>query len=178
MLRFAGMRLVVAGALVSATALGCKSVTEPHEAELASLRSATRDFADVTAAAEAGYTAQLTPCLSDPALGGMGFHIGNPGRINGTVELERPEVLLYEPRIVDFPELVAVEYIVPFEAWTAASPPVLMGQTFTRNEAFGVWALHVWLYKENPAGIFADWNPRVSCAAAPSEVGGSTPMRH
>ena len=23
--------------------------------------------------------------------------------------------------------------------------------------------LHVWLYRQNPAGIFARWNPRVSC---------------
>jgi hypothetical protein len=26
--------------------------------------------------------------------------------------------------------------------------------------------LHVWLYKHNPAGMFAAWNPRVSCPDA------------
>jgi hypothetical protein len=25
--------------------------------------------------------------------------------------------------------------------------------------------LHVWLYKHNPAGTFAMWNPRVHCPA-------------
>jgi hypothetical protein len=23
--------------------------------------------------------------------------------------------------------------------------------------------LHVWLFKPNPAGVFASWNPRVHC---------------
>jgi hypothetical protein len=53
-----------------------------------------------------------------------------------------------------------------------------MDQTFKRNEQFGVWALHVWLYRDNPSGIFADWNPRVSCAAAPPAAGESAPMNH
>jgi hypothetical protein len=108
----------------------------------------------------------------------MGFHVGNQAYINATVELEKPEVLLYEPQVGGGRELVAVEYIVPFDLWTAATPPVLMGQTFKRNEQFGVWALHVWLYRDNPSGIFADWNPRVSCAAAPPVAGGSAPMNH
>ncbi len=164
---------MVAGALASTVAAGCYPVTEAYQGELAVLRNATQDFADVTAAAAAGYNAQSTGCMSDPTQGGMGFHIGNDGRINGTVELERPEVLLYEPQAGGARELVAVEYIVPFGAWTAATPPVLMGQTFKRNEEFGVWALHVWLFRDNPKGIFSDWNPRVSCAAIPLEsVGG------
>jgi hypothetical protein len=31
------------------------------------------------------------------------------------------------------------------------------------NEAFGLWTLHVWLFKHNPNGLFADWNPLVRC---------------
>jgi len=171
---FSGMRLLLAAVVGSATATGCKGVTEPYQDELALLRSATQGFAEVTAALAAGYTLQLTGCMSDPTLGGMGFHIGNPDRTNGTVELERPEVLLYEPQADGVRELVAVEYIVPFAAWTAEAPPTLMGQTFKRNEEFGVWALHVWLYRENPTGIFSDWNPRVSCTvAAPLEMRGA-----
>jgi hypothetical protein len=26
--------------------------------------------------------------------------------------------------------------------------------------------LHVWHFRENPSGVFADWNPRVSCQYA------------
>lgn len=167
MSRFAGMRLALAGGLVAAATPGCKGVTEPHQEELSLLRSATQGFTAVTAALAAGYTVQITGCMADPALGGMGFHIGNPDRINGTVELEKPEVLLYEPQADGTRALVAVEFIVPFTAWTASAPPQLMGQTFRRNEEFGVWALHVWLYRENPSGIFSDWNPRVTCAPTP-----------
>jgi hypothetical protein len=168
------MRLVTAGALASAMATGCYPVTEAYQGELALLRSATQNYTDLAAAAAAGFNAQLTGCMSDPTQGGMGFHIGNPDRINATVELERPEVLLFEPKTGGARELVAVEYVVPFGAWTASSPPVLMGQTFKRNEEFGLWALHVWLYRENPSGIFSDWNPSVSCAAAPAaSMGGA-----
>jgi hypothetical protein len=178
MARFSAARLAVAGALASVVALGCKGVTDPYQSDLSALRSATQNFSDVGVAAAAGYTAPLTGCMSDATQGGMGFHIGNPDRINATVELERPEVLLYEPQPGGGRELVAVEYLVPFDAWTAANPPALMGQSFKRNEAFGVWALHVWLYRDNPSGIFADWNPRVSCAAAPPAVAGPAPMTH
>jgi hypothetical protein len=37
--------------------------------------------------------------ISDSTLGGMGFHHGNTGLIDGTVELLRPELLLYEPML-------------------------------------------------------------------------------
>ena len=167
MSRFAGMRLALAGGLMAVVAPGCRGVTEPYQEELSLLRSATQGFTAVTAALAAGYTVQITGCMADPALGGMGFHIGNPDRINATVELEKPEVLLYEPQADGTRVLVAVEYIVPFTAWTASAPPQLMGQTFRRNEEFEVWALHVWLYRENPTGIFSDWNPRVSCTPTP-----------
>jgi hypothetical protein len=59
---------------------------------------------------------------------------------------------------------VGVEFIIPFTAWTGAEPPVLYGQTFARNETFQVWALHVWAWRDNRSGVFADWNPAVSCA--------------
>jgi len=166
MSRVAGMRLLMSGALVSAVAVGCGGVTEPYQKELSLLRSATQEFTAVSAALAAGYTVQLTGCMSDAALGGMGFHIGNPDRTDGTVDLAKPEVLLYQPTADGARVLVAVEYIVPFTAWKAANPPELMGQTFRRNEEFGVWALHVWLYRENPTGIFSDWNPRVTCSPA------------
>jgi hypothetical protein len=44
----------------------------------------------------------------------------------------------------------------------------LFGQRFHWNEfaVGGIWALHVWLWRHNPAGLFADWNPNVSCQFA------------
>ena len=47
-------------------------------------------------------------------------------------------------------------------------PPQLFGQTFHLSPppAPGVpwhYALHVWVWRQNPSGMFADWNPRVRC---------------
>jgi hypothetical protein len=33
---------------------------------------------------------------------------------------------------------------------------------------------HVWLYRENPNGVFAQFNPRVSCAAHVAAAGHSS----
>ena len=64
-----------------------------------------------------------------------------------------------------------MEYIVDAEAWDAnhAEPPTLMGQVFNyvgapnRYKIPAFYELHVWAWKQNPNGMFADWNPKVSC---------------
>lgn len=134
--------------------------------DLASLRRATAAFHNLAQAQAAGYSARITECMSDPVEGGMGVHYLNPALLDGAVSVTKPEVLVYEPKADGSLRLVAVEYAVPFTAWTAAEPPELFGQHFHRNPAFGIWALHVWAWRDNPSGLFADWNPRVSCAAA------------
>ncbi|MDQ3996143.1 MAG: hypothetical protein M3303_03905 [Gemmatimonadota bacterium] len=136
------------------------------EREIADLRRVTASFHDFQAAADAGWGTRITNCFSDPQLGGMGYHYGNVALIDGTVDVLEPELLLYEPQKNGRLRLVAVEYIVPFGAWTAAEPPKLYGQSFHRNEAFGLWVLHVWHFRHNPSGMFADWNPAVSCQFA------------
>jgi hypothetical protein len=134
--------------------------------EIARLRELTAPFHDFETAAKAGWGAQITGCFSDPKLGGMGYHYGNTALIDGNVDALEPELLLYEPRKNGKLRLVAVEYIVPFGAWTGAQPPRLFDQSFHRNEAFGLWVLHVWHFRHNPSGMFADWNPKVSCEFA------------
>jgi hypothetical protein len=64
--------------------------------------------------------------------------------------------------------LTAVEYIVPLGAWSAPKPPRLFHHDFAVNPTFGVWALHAWAWGNNPGGMFADWNPNVSCDNAPA----------
>ena len=130
--------------------------------QVADLRAVTAAFHDFDAAARAGWGTQITGCFSDPS-GGMGYHYGNPALIDGVVDASQPELLLYEPQKNGKLRFVAVEYIVPFTAWAAPAPPQLYGLSFHRNEAFGLWVLHVWHFRENPRGMFADWNPRVSC---------------
>jgi hypothetical protein len=137
------------------------------ERQVARLRALTARFHSFDAAVAAGWGTRITECFEDASLGGMGFHYGNTAYIDGTVDALQPELLLYEPQKNGTLRFVAVEYIVPFTAWTASTPPQLYGMAFHRNEAFGIWALHVWHERQNPRGMFADWNPRVNCDDAP-----------
>jgi hypothetical protein len=136
------------------------------EPEIARLRALTAPFHRFETAVKAGWGSKITECFSDAQLGGMGYHYGNTTLIDGVVDGRKPELLLYEPQKNGKLRFVAVEYIVPFTAWTAGEPPRLYGQSFHRNEAFGLWVLHVWHFRNNPSGVFADWNPTVSCAFA------------
>ncbi len=131
--------------------------------KMAALKSSTSRYHDFAAAQADGYTFQVTGCMQDAARGGMGYHYAKEALIDGQVIEARPEVLLYEPQGKGKPRLVGVEFIIPFTAWTGSEPPTLYGQTFARNETFQVWALHVWAWRNNPSGVFADWNPAVGC---------------
>jgi hypothetical protein len=159
----------VAAAVLAGSLAACSdnpsgpSFTPEQQRDLDALRGVTVGYSDFSRAQAAGYSTRLTECMSDPS-GGMGFHYGNTAFIDGEARLLEPEVLMYEPQRDGSLMLVGVEYIVPLSA--AATPPTLFGHTFHRNEAFQLWALHVWLYRDNPSGMFADWNPNVSCAAA------------
>src|SRR5262245_29096448 len=141
--------------------------------DLATLRRVTASFHDFEKAKHAGWSTPITPCMSGPE-GGMGFHYGNTKIINGAVHVEEPELLLYEPEQNGKLRLVAVEYIVPLSAWNSAQPPRLFGRDFKVNTQFQVWALHAWVWKDNPSGMFADWNPNVGCG----DVAAVTTMLH
>ncbi len=47
------------------------------------------------------------------------------------------------------------------------TPPQLHGHSLHLNESLGVYVLHAWIWKNNPAGMFEDWNPKVSCPQGP-----------
>ena len=133
--------------------------------ELASLRRLTAPFHRIEAAMAAGWDTPVTGCLSHPTDGAMGVHYGNLSLFDAEVAVLEPETLLYEPTKNGGMRLVAVEYLVPFTELPATAPaPELLGQHFHANTAAGVWALHVWVWKHNPEGLFADWNPNVTCA--------------
>jgi hypothetical protein len=76
-------------------------------------------------------------------------------------------------------ELVAVENLVFAEAWRAAGhaePPSFHGVPYDAmmddpktpiDEAHMFephFDRHVWIYRDNPNGVFAQFNPAVSCA--------------
>jgi hypothetical protein len=132
--------------------------------DLATLRQVTAKFHRFEAAKDAQWSAKITSCMSDPTLGGMGFHYGNIGLIDGSVRVDEPELLLYEPEKNGRLRLVAVEYIIPYTFHSRdAEAPELFGQKFQPNDAFKLWGLHAWVWKDNPSGMFANWNPTVSC---------------
>ena len=102
----------------------------------------------------------------------MGVHFVNSALVDGKLDVNAPEALIYEVKN-GRARLVGVEYIVPAAAWTPTQDeppvPVLEGQLFHFNESpnrFGLpafYELHVWAWRDNPNGTFADWNTRVSC---------------
>jgi hypothetical protein len=135
--------------------------------DLAALRGATAAFHDIETAKAAGWSAPITGCMTDPTAGGMGYHYGKVSLIDGAVSVTEPELLLYEPQKNGRMRLVAVEYIIPYtEHPRSAQPPVLFGQQFQQVDVFQLWGLHAWVWRENPSGIFASWNPRVTCEHA------------
>ncbi|MCA9738987.1 MAG: hypothetical protein R3E98_10380 [Gemmatimonadota bacterium] len=138
------------------------SSTPAVRAWLRDLRRATAPYRRFRNAVAAGYGTAITGCMESDA-GGMGFHYGDPTRLDDVVEPLRPELLLYVPGPGGDLRFVAVEYAVPFTAWSAPHPPEIAGVPFHRNETFGLWILHAWVGQSNPAGILMDWNPTVSC---------------
>ena len=128
----------------------------------AAVMLATAAFQDVASAQKAGYASSLDSlgCFQDPHRGGMGLHYINPSFMDATVDAAKPEALVYE--LDDngaVAGLGALEYIVPIDAWKSTQPPQLFGVDFHKHPTLPLWVLHVWLWKDNPNGIFQDWNP-------------------
>ena len=133
--------------------------------DTALVRSATAGFRDLKTAVAAGYPARVEHCVSHPSLGGMGFHHAKLSLMDDHIEVERPEILVYGRTRTGEYVLNGVEYVVPYTARSRdAVPPRVMGQALKRSDELKLWYLHVWIWNENPSGLFADWNPNVSCA--------------
>lgn len=129
---------------------------------LAAMRRATARYHDVNAAIADGFF-ELHPCESLPGEGPVGILYVHMDRLkDGLIEPWAPDALLYEPSASGRPKLVGVEFAV-FDVGQA--PPEFLGATFQRETEFGVYALHAWVWRHNPEGMFAETNPRVSCGA-------------
>ena len=147
--------------------------------------------------------------LGQPAeLGAMGVHYFRPDllgitappnpRVTGSgihTDFLRPSILIYEPQRDGSMELVAVENLVFVEAWEQAgndAPPSFQGVPFDymaddpatpdvdEGHMFEPhYDRHVWLYRENPNGMFAQFNPKVTCEhhvpTTPAEVASDRP---
>jgi hypothetical protein len=124
-------------------------------------------------------------------LGAMGIHFFRPDLLgiksppnprvagDGThTDFLKPAILIYEPTADGGLELVAVENLVFKKAWHAAgnsARPSFHGRLYEEmaddpdtpvDEAHMFephYDRHVWLYRDNPNGVFAPYNPKVSC---------------
>ena len=134
------------------------------ERDVKLVRAATEAFKDIEAAVAAGFPRVVTGCLANDAAGGMGHHHSNRARLDATVEVEKPEILLYSYHPDGSYVLNGVEYIVPFRAWPQDSvPPRVMGRDMIPSESLKLWYLHAWIWTPNAQGLFSDWNPVVTC---------------
>lgn len=160
--------LILMGSIVVLAVVAVTVAFAARKNSLAEVRTATAQFHRTEAAQAAGWdlVPGLDHCFDNPGVGGMGFHYINTDLLDTTLDPERPEAMVYTPGSNGKLRLGAVEYIVPAEAWDGAGNsdlPVLHGRTFHLNEALGVYVLHAWIWQNNPAGMFEDWNPQVSC---------------
>lgn len=151
-------RTAIMATLAVAVVVASATTAEAGSA-LDEMRTATARYHSTMQAEKAGYV-EFLDCF-DSAAGGMGQHYVNVGALDGTVDPLAPEALVYE--VIDGKlKLVGVEYIVPAGFVDPGDPPELFGEHFHENTALGVWVLHAWVWKENPDGVFADFNPDVS----------------
>jgi len=155
---------------LTSVALAGSHKPEPGATLVETVRQATIQFKDVSAAEPAGY-GLFHGCVSGPEEGAMGIHYINGDLVgDGEIDALQPEGLIYEFRRGRL-QLVGVEYVVIAEAWDAnhETPPSLNGQVFhyagapNRYKIPAFYELHVWAWKPNPNGMFTDWNPKVSC---------------
>jgi hypothetical protein len=145
---------------------------------LALIRAGSARYRNV-AHAEADGFMDVSGCVSAPMgapfTGAMGHHYVNFERLADIgVNPSRPEILLYLPDARGRMELVGVEFAVNASAWHALHGadvyPEVAGVRFDPpNPAASSpivqtsYTLHVWNWAENPAGMFAPFNPTLSC---------------
>lgn len=142
-----------------------------------SVRALLARYQDPMMAIHDGYHSTLA-CVEFPE-GAMGVHFINVQTIGPTVDPSKPQVLMYEP-VGDSLRLAGAEWFVPL-ATGVKEAPVLFGETFdgpmdghhpVMPHELRHYDLHVWLFKDNPRGMFTSVNSAVSCAGQPYRVMG------
>jgi hypothetical protein len=147
--------------------------------EFARIRAALEKYQDPFVAVHDGYFSTVG-CVTYPKAGGpgemqyvdgtMGVHFFNAALIGPTVDPMRPQVLMYLPE-GDKLRLVAAEWFVPL-AVGVTERPNLLGRPFDgpmeghhplMPVEMAHYDLHVWLWRDNPAGLFSPTNPGITC---------------
>ena len=179
------------GAWVVAVAIGCLAFAFGSSTvrgqgpslspELEQLRLSLQKYQDPVVAVRDGYFSTLG-CVEYPKPGGqgqvayqagaMGIHFLNPSLISPAPDPKRPTLLLYEPDARGKLTLVGAEWFVPL-ATGIKERPQLFGREFDGPmeghepllpQNLHHYDLHVWLWKQNPSGLFSPTNPLVKCS--------------
>jgi hypothetical protein len=141
-----------------------RSTNGDENATIAEVRRATARYHDVDAAVADGFVPVVDECEDRLDEGRVGIPYANFDRLlDGVLDPSKPDALLYEPGKNGRLVLVAAELAIPYPLWNAATAPSFLGHAFQREDEFGVYGLHLWVWRDNPNGTFAIGNPRVSC---------------
>jgi hypothetical protein len=153
------------------TVMAGPALAQRSEEGINHIRRISGRYHSLAQAASDGFAA-TDECVAEPGLGGMGFHYVNGARIDTTLDVNRPEAVLYAPAQNGERRLVAVEYLVvdaDQDLSTDSDRPSLFGHAFDGpmpGHFPGMpihYDLHVWAWFDNPNGAYSAWNPSVSC---------------
>jgi hypothetical protein len=169
--------VAVATLAICAAVLPAVAVAGTTGESVANVRDATAGFNNPAAALAAGYDlltdAADLACIDQPGAGTMGIHYVKGSLVQaGTIDVARPQALVYERTPEGQLQLAAVEYVVLQAGWDVGhgTPPSLFGEEFMLTPAdnrYGLpafYSLHAWIWKDNPMGMFSMWNPSASCS--------------
>ena len=164
----------------------CASVSvgqaqEPSAADLKAVRDGLEQYQDPMAAVRDGYLSTVA-CIAFPqgasegtmayVPGGMGVHFINMSLVGPTLDPTKPQVLIYEP-VGEELRLVAAEWFMPAQLVGDTKPSILghelqgpmEGHEPLMPASLHHLDLHVWLWMDNPAGMFSPTNPNLTCPA-------------
>lgn len=142
--------------------------------DLATAYRVTAKYENEKAAIADGYV-RTDVCMDNPrGPGSMGYHYENKSRW-GSTDPAKPTAIIYGPEKGPGGgrKLYAVEWMVSDpdqNLATAAGRPTMFGLPFDGpmpGHTTGMpkhFDLHLWAYKDNPAGLFHNWNPAVKCS--------------
>ena len=142
-------------------------------------RTALAKYSDPLAAVKDGYFSTVA-CIDFPKgakdgpveypPGAMGVHFLNPANIGPKLDPTKPQILIYEP-VGNKLVLAAAEWFVP-EQVAAGTVPTIFGQSLAGPmdghepiipASLRHYDLHVWLWKDNPKGMFVSTNAAIKC---------------
>lgn len=160
------MRMMAAASSgILASMLGISAASAEGQSDLAAVRQATVQYHDVNAAIAAGYVPV------DECVPGMGYHYVNFGQF-GRMDPLVPDALTYAANAKGHLRLVAAEWFMvdaDQNLATDSDRPSMFGKEFDGpmlGHAPGMpihYDLHAYLWKGNPDGVLATFNPNVHC---------------